>query len=55
MKQLNLLKTPFGEATTIIAITANVFDEDRDAILTTGCDDIIAKPFSEAVLLKKAS
>ncbi|MDY7008041.1 MAG: PAS domain S-box protein [Cyanobacteriota bacterium] len=46
-------QTSFGQATTIIALTANAFDENRDAILAVGCDDFIAKPFSEDVLLEK--
>ncbi|MGK7919926.1 MAG: PAS domain S-box protein [Trichodesmium sp.] len=46
-------QTPWGKATTIIALTANAFDENRDAILAAGCDDFIAKPFSHSVLLEK--
>ena len=46
-------QTTFGQATTIIALTANAFDENRDAILAAGADDFIAKPFSETVLLEK--
>ncbi|MGB3511984.1 MAG: PAS domain S-box protein, partial [Microcoleaceae cyanobacterium] len=46
-------QSPYGQATNIIALTANAFDENRDAILAVGCDDFIAKPFSEALLLEK--
>ncbi|MGD1808606.1 PAS domain S-box protein [Dapis sp. BLCC M126] len=46
-------ETTFGKATTIIALTANAFDENRDAILAAGCDDFIAKPFSADLLLEK--
>lgn len=37
--------------TKIIALTANAFAEDQDASLKAGCDDFVAKPFSEAGLL----
>lgn len=37
--------------TVIIAVTANVFAEDRPAILAAGCDDIVCKPFKEAELV----
>jgi signal transduction histidine kinase len=42
-----------GQATAIIALTATVFDENKNAILTAGCDDFICKPFREEVLLEK--
>jgi PAS domain S-box-containing protein len=37
----------------IIALTASAFEEERNLILHTGCDDCVAKPFREALLLAK--
>lgn len=34
----------------ILAITASVFDQDREAVLGAGCDDILHKPFREGEL-----
>ena len=39
--------------TIIIALTASAFEEERQKILSTGCDDFIRKPFTEEVLLEK--
>ena len=39
--------------TTIIALTANVFNRQRSEILAAGCDDFITKPFKEEILLEK--
>jgi signal transduction histidine kinase/DNA-binding response OmpR family regulator len=45
------LATDHGPLTTspckIVALTANAFEHDRRAILEAGCDDFVAKPFSE--------
>ncbi|MBW4562559.1 MAG: PAS domain S-box protein [Mojavia pulchra JT2-VF2] len=41
--------------TIIIALTANAFEEQREAILQAGCDDLINKPFREEILLEKLS
>ncbi|MGI2907954.1 ATP-binding response regulator, partial [Tolypothrix sp. VBCCA 56010] len=41
--------------TVIIALTANVFEEQRTAIMQAGCDDFINKPFREEILLEKLS
>lgn len=41
--------------TIIIALTANVFEEQRDAMLKAGCDDLINKPFPKAQILDKLS
>ncbi len=37
----------------IIALTASAFEEERNLILHTGCDDFVSKPFREALLLAK--
>jgi CheY-like chemotaxis protein len=42
-----------GKGTVIIALTANAFEEQRQTILSTGCDDFICKPFQEEILLEK--
>jgi signal transduction histidine kinase/DNA-binding NarL/FixJ family response regulator len=37
----------------IIALTANVFEEQRAAIFSVGCDDLMYKPFTEEEILEK--
>ncbi|MGA9379411.1 MAG: ATP-binding protein, partial [Phormidium sp.] len=44
-----------GQATVIIALTASAFEEDRQVILSAGCDDFVRKPFQEQELLEKIS
>jgi CheY-like chemotaxis protein len=41
------------QATIIIALTASVFEEDREIILSAGCDDFVRKPFQQEELLFK--
>lgn len=41
--------------TIIIALTASAFEEERQKILSIGCDDFIRKPFKQEVLLEKLS
>lgn len=42
-----------GQTTTIIALTASAFEEDRSLVLSAGCDDFIRKPFQREELLEK--
>lgn len=42
-----------GQATVIIALTASAFEEERSLVLSAGCDDFVAKPFREQVILEK--
>ncbi len=42
-----------GKATVIIAITASVFEEQKPDILSSGCNDIIHKPFVDQVIFNK--
>ena len=44
---------PGGKETVIIAISANVLDEDRAKIMDCGCDDVQDKPFKEEELFAK--
>ncbi|MEG4855510.1 PAS domain S-box protein [Microcoleus sp. B5-D4] len=46
-------KTLEGKKTIIIALTASAFDEQRQIILSAGCNDLICKPFREEVLFEK--
>ncbi|MHC5726371.1 MAG: response regulator, partial [Nostoc sp.] len=44
-----------SHCTIIIALTANAFEEQREAMIKAGCDDYINKPFREELLLEKLS
>ncbi len=44
---------PNCQDTIIIALTASAFEEERSAILASGCDDFIRKPFREVEILTK--
>ena len=37
-----------GATTKIVAVTAHVFEDERNRILAAGCDDFIRKPYREA-------
>jgi PAS domain S-box-containing protein len=40
--------TTKGQATAIIALTASALEEERNVILSSGCDDFVRKPFQTA-------
>ncbi|MGK7901142.1 MAG: PAS domain S-box protein [Hormoscilla sp.] len=42
-----------GEKTAIVALTASAFEEERNQMLSSGCDDFLRKPFQKEVLLSK--
>jgi len=39
--------TTKGQTTVIVALTASAFEEDRERVLSQGCDDFVRKPFRE--------
>jgi PAS domain S-box-containing protein len=45
--------TATGRATPVIAITASAFEEERTAVLASGCDDLVRKPVKEAEIFAK--
>jgi CheY-like chemotaxis protein len=45
--------TGLDAPTKILALTASAFQDERAAILVSGCDDFVCKPVTEAVLLNK--
>ena len=45
--------TTRGQATVIIALTASAFEDQRNLILSEGCDDFIRKPFREHEIYAK--
>ncbi|GAC1504441.1 MAG: hypothetical protein NVS2B14_17160 [Chamaesiphon sp.] len=45
--------TPKGHNVVIVAITAHAFEENREIVLSVGCDDFVSKPFREEVLFAK--
>lgn len=53
-RQKEIEKSHFiANKTVIIALTANAFEEQRDEIISAGCDDLINKPFPQETLLEK--
>ncbi|HAX79846.1 MAG TPA: histidine kinase [Cyanobacteria bacterium UBA11372] len=42
---------PKGKETAIIVLTASAFEEERQVIISAGCDEFVRKPFKEEELL----
>ena len=42
-----------GQSTVIIALTASAFEEEKSIVLSAGCQDFVAKPFREEIILQK--
>jgi len=42
-----LRSLPGGDTVKIVAITASVFNEQRQDILSAGCDDVVSKPYKD--------
>ncbi|MBP0029733.1 response regulator [Roseofilum sp. Guam] len=45
--------TSKGRSTLIFALTASAFEEERNLVLSAGCDEFLRKPFRENILLEK--
>jgi CheY-like chemotaxis protein len=39
--------TTKGQSTVIVALTASAFEEDREMVVSAGCDDFVRKPVRE--------
>jgi two-component system, sensor histidine kinase and response regulator len=54
-----LLQNPHSKTlnwqTVIIALTASAFEDERQMVLSAGCDDFVGKPFRADLLLEKIS
>ncbi|HEY9747706.1 MAG TPA: response regulator [Allocoleopsis sp.] len=44
-------RSPLGQQTVVVALTASAFEEQRQDILSAGCDDFIRKPFRKEDLI----
>jgi two-component system sensor histidine kinase ChiS len=51
----HIKSTTKGQATVIVALTASALEEDREVILSEGCDAYIRKPFTEIELFEVLS
>jgi signal transduction histidine kinase/CheY-like chemotaxis protein len=49
----HIRQQPQGKNTVIIAITASAFEEQREKVLTAGCNDFVRKPFTEQIIFDK--
>ncbi|MEL6384620.1 MAG: histidine kinase dimerization/phospho-acceptor domain-containing protein [Cyanobacteria bacterium J06626_18] len=42
-----------GAGPVIIALTASVFEEKREAVMAAGCDDFVHKPYRDSIIFEK--
>jgi two-component system, sensor histidine kinase and response regulator len=47
--------SPAERRSVIVALTASVFEHERETVLAAGCDDFVMKPFREATIFDKLS
>jgi response regulator RpfG family c-di-GMP phosphodiesterase len=52
-QQIRQLQDPSEDPVVIIALTASIFEEEHQEILTIGCNDWVRKPFRQEVILAK--
>ena len=52
-QQIRQLQNPSEDPVVIIALTASIFEEEHQEILTIGCNDWVRKPFRQEVILAK--
>jgi CheY-like chemotaxis protein len=45
---IRIKAAPRGQDTTIVALTATAFEEDRQRVLLNGCDNFVRKPFRQS-------
>jgi DNA-binding response OmpR family regulator len=46
------IRKHLGDSVKIIALSASTFEEERDRIIRSGCDDMMHKPFVRSTLLE---
>jgi signal transduction histidine kinase/CheY-like chemotaxis protein len=56
VREIRRLESDLGVAgdrrVRIVGLTANALDQDRQAVLAAGCDDLVTKPYREAEILE---
>ncbi len=43
---------PEGQAAKVIALTASAFEEEKEKVMATGCDDFLRKPYRESEIFE---
>jgi CheY-like chemotaxis protein len=50
-RQIKARAAALDRPTVVVALTASAFEQEREAILAAGCDDLVRKPFREDEIL----